>query len=35
MFSSNFYHAADRLRSAEIVAQLRREALKTPLALDA
>ncbi|MFJ1467618.1 LLM class flavin-dependent oxidoreductase [Massilia orientalis] len=35
MFSSNFYHAADRLRSAEIVAQLRGETLKTPLALDA
>jgi luciferase family oxidoreductase group 1 len=35
MFSSNFYHAADRGRSSEIVARLRTEAMRSPSAVDA
>jgi luciferase family oxidoreductase group 1 len=34
MFSSNFYHAADRLRSSEIVARLRFEAMLHPALVD-
>lgn len=35
MFSSNFYHAAHRLRSSEILAQLRLEAMRSTFVVDA
>jgi luciferase family oxidoreductase group 1 len=35
MFSSNFYHAAHRLRSIEILAQLRMEAIRSTFVVDA